>query len=74
MFVPTIHSPIQVADDIEHKLDQLGFAGPLTSDDLREVEDFKEFTEAGQHMDRLFVQMFNVKKSISLMLPSHIHV
>ena len=30
----TIHSPIQVADDVVHKLDQLGFAGPLTSETM----------------------------------------
>ena len=29
LLVSTIHSAIQVADDIVHKLDQLGFAGPL---------------------------------------------
>ena len=34
LFVPTIHSPIQVADDAVHKLDQLDFAGPLTSDTM----------------------------------------
>ena len=29
--MPTVHSPIDVADEVVHKLDQLGFARPLTS-------------------------------------------
>ena len=33
----TIHSPIQVADDVEHKLDQLGFTAPLTSETMLTV-------------------------------------
>ena len=30
LFVSKIHSPIQVSDYVVHKMDQLGFARPLT--------------------------------------------
>ena len=40
LFVSTIHSPIQVADDVVHKLDQLGFAGPLTSETMLTVSKY----------------------------------
>ena len=35
-----IHSAIQVADDIVHKLDQLGLAGPLTSETMLTVSKY----------------------------------
>ena len=37
LFVPTIYSPIQVADDVVHKLDQLGFERPLTTETILTV-------------------------------------
>ena len=40
LFVSTIHSPIQVADDIVHKLDQLAFTGPLTSETMLTVSKY----------------------------------
>ena len=40
LFLSTIHSPIQVADDVVHKLDQLGFAGPLTSETMLTVSKY----------------------------------
>ena len=35
-----IHSPIQVADDIVHKLDQLSLVGPLTLENMLTVSKY----------------------------------
>ena len=36
-----MHNPIQVVDDVVHKLDQLGFARPLTSETMLTVSKYE---------------------------------
>ena len=62
LLVSTIHSPNQVVDEIVHKLNQLGFARPLTPENMLPVSTMLSKAKCLMNIKEMFVPKMSVKE------------